>query len=122
MPSLSRRQFVCAGLAASSILLDQSRLAAEEKPDIHQQILALAAKQEQERRQRFAAVATKADLEGLQKSLRQKFLDLLDGLPQRKGAPPARTLGTIDGDDYTTAKLVFESASGFFVPCGRKKT
>jgi hypothetical protein len=120
MPFPSRREFVYAGLAASAELMHRgpSSRADEKaaKADVHQQLLELAAKQEQERRNRFAAIATKADLETLQKSLRQKFLDLLDGLPERTGAPPARMLAKIDGDDYTIDKLVFESFPNYFVP------
>jgi dienelactone hydrolase len=118
MACLSRRDFVGAGLAASVNLLQPNHALGDDKPkaDVHQQILELAAKQEQERRKRFAAVANKADLETLQKSLRQKFLDLLDGLPERAGTPPAKTLGKIDGDDYTIDKLVFESFPNYFVP------
>src|SRR5262245_19269540 len=105
MPFLSRREFVYAELAAAAELMHRGPLSrADEKTakaDVHQQILELAAKQEQERRHGFAAVATKADLDALQKSLRQKFLDLLDGLPERAGTPPAKTLAKIDGDDYT---------------------
>jgi dienelactone hydrolase len=119
MSFLSRREFVGAGLAASANLFHPDVMTrAEDKPkrDVHQRILDLAARQQEERRKRFAAVTTKADLEALQKALRQKFLELLDGLPERAGTPPARSLGKIDGDDYTIDKLVFESFPGYFVP------
>src|SRR5471030_2811168 len=80
MDSLSRREFLYAGLAASAGL---SGAAESATPDIQQQLLDLAARQEKQRRERFAAVTTKADLEALQKSLRETFLKRLDGLPEK---------------------------------------
>jgi hypothetical protein len=37
---------------------------------------------------------------------------LLGGLPQSKGAPPAKILGKIEAEDYIIEKLVFESSPG----------
>lgn len=88
---------------------------AAEKPDLHQQILDLAGRQQKERRAHFAAVTSKAELETLQKSLREKFLRLLDGLPQSKGAPPSKVLDRIEADDYVIEKLIFESFPGYYV-------
>ena len=68
--------------------------------DVHQQLLDLAARQEAQRRARFAAVTSKADLEALQTSLRETFLGLLDGLPEKPGVPPVQNDGTIEADDY----------------------
>jgi dienelactone hydrolase len=88
---------------------------AGEKADVHQQLLDLAGRQQAERRARFAAAASKADVEALQKSLREKFLRLIDGLPESPGAPLAKSLGKIEADDYVIEKLVFESFPGYFV-------
>src|SRR5262245_48279402 len=85
------------------------------KPGLHQQLRALADRQQKERRAHFAAVNSKADLETLQKSLREKLLRLLGGLPQSQGVPPAKILGRIEAEDYVIEKLVFESALGYFV-------
>ncbi len=112
MDSLSRREFLYVGLAASAGLSGAAETAT---PDIQQQLLALAARQEKQRRQRFAAVATKADLEALQKSLREAFLKRLDGLPEKTGAPPVQKTGQIEADDYLIEKLVYESFPGYFV-------
>src|SRR5262249_39650117 len=87
-----------------------------EKANVHLQLLDPAATQEEQRRARFAAVKTKADLEALQKSLREKFLHLIDGLPQAKGPPPAKVVGKIEADDYVVEKLLYESFPGYFVP------
>jgi len=99
-------------LAASAGLLhaDEPRGA-----DVHRQLLDLAARQQEKRRTRFAAVQSKADLEALQKTLRETFLRLLDGFPEAKGPPPVKKTGRIEGDDYHIEKLVFESFPGYFV-------
>jgi dienelactone hydrolase/pimeloyl-ACP methyl ester carboxylesterase len=112
MRSLSRREFVALSLAASAI---RPSLAGTGPVNVHEQLLELAARQEELRRARFAAVKSKGDLEALQKDLRQTFLRLLGGFPERNGVPPARITGTIDGGDYLVEKLVFESFPGYFV-------
>jgi dienelactone hydrolase len=111
MSSLSRRQFLSLSLAAAGLARGADAPAA----DVHQQLLDLAARQQERRRARFAAVKTKADLEALQKALRETFLRLLDGLPEANGAPPAKETGRIEGDDYLVEKLAFESFPGYFV-------
>jgi len=88
---------------------------ADQKPTLHQQLLDLADRQQMERRAHFAATTSKADLERLQRSLRDKFLRALGGLPQSQGVPPAKILGTIEEADYVIEKLVFESAPGYYV-------
>jgi dienelactone hydrolase len=98
------------------LLAFQSPALAGPKPDLHQQLLELADRQQKERRLHFARAASEADLEMLQKSLREKFLRLLGGLPQSKGVPPARILGKIEAEDYVIEKLMFESSPGYFVP------
>jgi dienelactone hydrolase len=115
MPALSRRDFLVLGLAASAGLAHGDE-APPSRPDLHQQLLALAARLQERRRARFTAVHSAADLAALQKDLRQKFLDLLDGLPAASGPPPVRKTGTIEADDYLVEKFVFESLPGYFVP------
>ncbi|HYV38736.1 MAG TPA: acetylxylan esterase [Gemmataceae bacterium] len=88
---------------------------AGDKSNLHQQLLDLADRQQNDRRNQFSATSSKADLETLQKSLREKFLRLLGGLPQSKGVPPAKIMGKIDAEDYVIEKLVFESFPGYFV-------
>src|SRR5947208_15900995 len=110
-PTLSRRAFLAAGLAAPAAIAAGD----PPRPDVHRQLLELAAEQEKKRRARFAAVKTTADLEALQKDLRQKFLTLLDGLPEAAGPPPVKTTGRIEADDYTVDKLAYQSLPGYFV-------
>src|SRR5580693_8834844 len=105
MRALSRRELFLLGLAATTgVALGEE----PGDPDVHRQILDLAARLEKERRARFAAVTTPAELEDLRRSLRQAFLRLLDGLPERAGLPAVRTTGRIEDADYTIEKLVYE--------------
>jgi dienelactone hydrolase len=108
----NRREFLSASVAAAlgSASADQTA-----RPNVHDQLLALAGKQQAGRRARFAAVQSPADLEAFQRSLRQRFLDLLDGFPPRAGVPAARTTGQVDGGDYVIDKFAFESFPGYFV-------
>jgi dienelactone hydrolase len=100
----------------ASLLAFAAPTSAGPKADLHRQLLDLADRQQKERRARFAAATSKAALEALQKSLRQKFLRALGGLPRSTGVPPARILGKIEAADYVIEKLVFESSPGYFVP------
>src|ERR1043166_5724162 len=110
MPSLSRRELLYLSLAAAA-----GPAADADGADVHRQLLDLAARQEERRRARFAAVKSKADLETLQKGLRAAFLRLIGGLPEAKGAPPAKVTGRFDGDDYVIEKVAYESLPGYFV-------
>jgi cephalosporin-C deacetylase-like acetyl esterase len=113
----SRRDLLGAGVLVSSGVASAFRVDEAGGPnDVHQQLLGLAARQEERRRARFASVRTRSDLEALQRDLRETFLHLIGGLPERTDAPPARTTGTIDGGDFLIEKLVFESLPGYFVP------
>jgi len=87
-----------------------------ERTDVHRQILDRAAVLEKQRRQRFAAVRSPADLEALQRSLRDRFVDLLDGLPAKAGVPAIRSAGRIEGEGYTIEKLAFASLPDYYVP------
>jgi cephalosporin-C deacetylase-like acetyl esterase len=109
-PPLSRRAFLTTGLAASVARGDTPP-----KPDVHRQLLELAAESEKKRRAKFAAVRSAAELETLQAELRRIFLALLDGLPTSSGPPPVKQAGRIDAEDYTIDKLVYESLPGYFV-------
>lgn len=115
MLSLSRREFLYLGLVLGANAC-RGTAAERARVDLLQHLLELAAEQEKGRRTRFAAVASKAELETLQQELRLKFLDLIDGLPEKIGAAPARKVATLERDDHMVEKLVFESFPGYFVP------
>ena len=86
------------------------------QPALDQEFLDLAGKLQTERRARFQAVKTPAELEALQKDLREKFVRLLDGFPDVHGVPVVKVTGTIDADDYVVEKFVFESLPGYWAP------
>jgi len=117
MTPLSRREFARRTLGAASLLAlpGSATGAAPAAADLHEQILALAQRQEAARRAEFAAVRTTDELQSLQRSLREKFLNLLGGLPTADGPPKYRPTGLIDAADYTIEKLVYESFPGYFV-------
>jgi cephalosporin-C deacetylase-like acetyl esterase len=115
MRPLSRREFLYHSLAASAGLA-RSADAPAAAVNVHQQILDLAARLQEQRRNVFGPVRSMAQLKTLQQTLRQKFLDLLGGLPAKTGVPPVQKLATLDGDDYQVDKLVFQSYPGYFVP------
>ena len=120
MANLTRREILAAaGLLATSGLTARSSLAARAESgtiDLHQQLLDRAADFEMQRRNRFAAIKTPEELGQLQISLREKFLQLIGGLPEKAGLPAVRKLGQIEGDDHFVEKLVYESMPGYFVP------
>src|SRR5437764_5556842 len=112
MRSMPRRDFLALSLSACGGLTCR---AGEPGPaDVHRQILELAARQQERRRTRFAAIRSKADLDRLQKDLRQAFLTLLDGLPTSSEPPAVKRTGQVEGDGYLIDKLVFESLPGYF--------
>ena len=117
MGSLSRRELIRLGLVASGSLACPGFASAADSSNVHQQLLDLAARHQEKRRARFAAVKTPVELETLQGSLRQTFLWLLGGLPERVDkVPPATITGRIEGEDYVVEKLAFESFPSYFVP------
>jgi dienelactone hydrolase len=112
MGALSRRELILLGLASAAGLSNAGEAGVA---DLHQYILDLARQFENERRTRFRSVKTKEDLLALQDSLRQSFLQLIGGLPERPGVPAVTKTGQIEAEDYRVEKLAFESFPGYFV-------
>lgn len=110
---ISRRELLSLALAAP---FARALTGAEDLPNVHLQILEIAAEQERKRRARFAAVKSPADLAALQKELRDSFLKLLDWTPEAQAAPPTEIVGTIEAEDYVVEKLLYQSRPGYFVP------
>ena len=117
MNPLSRRQFIAASLLSFASRSARGGIGFDgPSADVHQQLLDLAARRRQRRRARFAAVKTKADLDRSSEVAAAGASSACStGLPERKGAPPARITGTIEADDYLVEKLVYESFPGYFV-------
>ncbi|WP_165226461.1 alpha/beta hydrolase family protein [Aquisphaera insulae] len=112
--SMSRRTVLGLGLSAA-FGPGLGGFADAPVPDLHQQLLALAATQEARRRARFEAISTPTQLDGLKASLRASFLEMLGGMPGAQGPPAARITGRISGDGYTVDRVLFESFPGFQV-------
>jgi pimeloyl-ACP methyl ester carboxylesterase len=115
MPHVSRREFLFSAAAAIAGL-SRAGAAEPERPSLHQQILDRAAELEKSRRERFAALKTRDDLAALQQSLRETFLQLLDGLPAKADVPVVRKTGRIESDGYTIDKLAYASFPDYWVP------
>jgi dienelactone hydrolase len=115
MHSISRRAFLQASLTVP-VVLTSAAPAEPPRANVHEQILELAAKLQARRRKLFAGIQTKDQLIALQADLRRKFLELLDGLPGKKAAPPVEKTGRIEGDEYVVEKLVYQSFPQYFVP------
>jgi dienelactone hydrolase len=111
MPSRPTRLFTLLVLLA----LVCPVLAGPPPTDLHQQLLEVARRQEAARRATFAGVKSKADLDALQKSLREKFLRLIDGLPAAGAVPRAKLTGIIEADDYVIEKLVIETIPDYWM-------
>lgn len=65
--------------------------------------------------QAIEAVKTRAEAEARQAEVRAKILALLNGLPERRGAVPVRSFGSVAGDGFRIEKIAFESLPGLFV-------
>lgn len=104
-----------AGLAASAGLAF-GEVDIPTPADLHRELLDRAARFEEQRRARFNAVKTGDQLRAFQDSLRETFLRLLGGLPDRDRVPRATRTGRIEADDYVVEKFAFESFPGYYVP------
>jgi hypothetical protein len=82
-----RRESVWLGCLLGLALASGVAAARPEAGSLHQQLLDLADRQQKDRRARLAQVKTRSDLEGLQRSLREKLLRSLGGPPEGKEVP-----------------------------------
>lgn len=114
--AFSRRQLCRIGLGGALASAGGMPVDEPGSADVHRELLERAARLESQRRARFAAVRSRAELEALQQTLRETFLRLLGGFPERAGTPPATRMGRIEADDYFIDRLAFESFPGYFVP------
>ncbi len=75
----------------------------------------IAQEELQAREDGIAGIRTIADAERHKKSVRQKIMNMLGGLPEYDGPLNARVTGTIQADGFVIEKIIYESLPGFFV-------
>jgi cephalosporin-C deacetylase-like acetyl esterase len=92
--------------------------AAPEK-DYHEMLytflLGQVAKATKERLERFDAIHTESDFRTWQEANRDKFLQLIGGLPTERAPLNAHMTGEFTRDGYTVRKVIFESLPEFYV-------
>lgn len=72
-------------------------------------------RQDELRRETYKKIRTQQDLQALQRTTKEKFLNMIGGLPQEKTPLGAKVLGTIKMNGFHIEKLVYESMPGFYV-------
>lgn len=75
----------------------------------------IAQQQLQKREEVIAKIHSVADAEARKKSVREKIMTIIGGLPDYNGPLNARVTGRIQADSYTIEKVIFESLPGVFV-------
>jgi len=74
-----------------------------------------AAKATKERLARFDSIHTESDFREWQDANREKFLQLIGGLPTERAPLNAHVTGELARDGYTVRKVIFESLPEFYV-------
>ena len=77
--------------------------------------LDLAWRQDEDRLRTWEAIRTESDLLKLQAEIREKFLQMIGGLPAEKTELHAKITGTIRMNGYSIEKVIFESLPGVYV-------
>ena len=67
------------------------------------------------RSQTIAGIHTRADVEQRQAEVRKKILELIGGLPERKGPVRVKEFGTIEDQGFHIEKIAYESLPDFWV-------
>jgi cephalosporin-C deacetylase-like acetyl esterase len=75
----------------------------------------LAEEATEKRQARLGALRTKADIKNWQEANRQKFLELIGGLPGERTPLHARVVGEIAREGYVLRKVMFESLPEYYV-------
>lgn len=78
-------------------------------------LLTQAARLTSQRLAAFHAIQSREDFQKWQTANRQKFLDLIGGLPETKTPLNAQTTGEFQREGYLVRKVIFESLPGFYV-------
>jgi Acetyl xylan esterase (AXE1) len=77
--------------------------------------LQLAWRQDEERQRAWEAIHSEGDLRRLQEETRQKLLEMIGGLPERKTALHPQITGRMQMKGYAVEKLIYESLPGVYV-------
>src|SRR5579862_912755 len=75
----------------------------------------IANKQLAERAQRVAAIQTRAAFDQRKAQVRATILELIGGLPERRGPVAVKEFGSLTGDGFRVEKLAYESLPGLWV-------
>src|SRR5690348_16607806 len=78
-------------------------------------LLNLASDATARRLERLRALRSEKDIRSWQESNRDRFLELIGGLPRERTALRPRTTGTLVRDGYEVRKVIFESLPEFYV-------
>jgi|SRR5579871_3934026 len=74
------------------------------------------AQEQLDRRERTVSqIHNVAEAERRKREVREKFLEVIGGLPDYQGPLNAKVTGRIEADAYTIEKVIFESLPGFYV-------
>ena len=107
---------VASGLGAADLRVIQGSARENQHADmLFKFLLAQANAASDKRRARMEAVQTEADLKSWQETNRQKFLDLIGGLPAQRAALNARVVGELPRTGYVVRKVIFESLPEYYV-------
>ena len=104
----------CSRACASAVLLGGLVIPATAE-DLFSALREVALRQLAARRQKIAAITTRDQFELRRAEVRRRLLEMMGGLPERRGSLNVRRMGTIDRGDYRVEKLIFESRPKLYV-------
>ena len=96
-------------------VIESSELEKEHSDMLFNFLLSQAKRASEKRRARMEAVQTEADLKTWQETNRQRFLELIGGLPNEHGPLNARVVGEFTRPGYVVRKVIFESLPEYYV-------
>jgi len=107
--------------AQTSLSADHLRVIQAATPEqdyhemLHNFLLSQAAKATKERLAQVDAIHTESDFKKWQAANREKFLQLIGGLPTGRAPLNARVVGEVPRDGYVVRRVIFESSPEFYV-------
>jgi cephalosporin-C deacetylase-like acetyl esterase len=85
------------------------------RAQLYRYIDGIARTQIEARRQSMAQIRTRADADRRKAAVRDKILNLIGGLPDRKGTVAVKQFGVVSADGFSVEKIAYESLPGFWV-------